>query len=63
MEPIITPIDSDEISVKEQVRDRLITLSCYIKGRVKTCKGMNPDECLRLVESLETLQNEVYYWF
>lgn len=60
---LIEAIDNDEISVKEQVADRLTTLSNYIKGRVKTCKNMDSDECLKLVESLEMLKNEVYYWF
>lgn len=38
--PIIQPIDSDEISVRGQLQDRILTLQDYIKGCIKARKGM-----------------------
>ena len=60
---IITPINSDEISVKEQVRDRLKDLQNYVQGRRKARKGMDDAECQQLFHALDLLCDEVYFWF
>lgn len=60
---IITPIDSDEVSVKEQVRDRLKDLQNYVQGRRKARKGMDDAECQQLFHALDLLCDEVNCWF
>lgn len=59
---IITPIDSDEVSVKEQVRDRLKDLQNYVQGRRKARKGMDDAECQQLFYALDLLCDDVSYW-
>jgi hypothetical protein len=55
---IISPRNTDSAIDKKELSRQLTIVSDYIKDRLKYCKGMDENECRRVIEALEEICSE-----